>query len=301
MKAVLLKAYGGVDQLEYGDAPTPKPKTGEVLIRMHSASINPIDWKLRSGALKAMMPLQLPVILGRDVAGEVVDVGGEMDEVEAGDRVLALVNQAYAEFVIARPNEFAGIPQGLSVEDAGALPLVLLTGSQLVEEGVHPRSGETILVTGAVGSVGRSAVHVAKQHGARVLAGVRASQREQAESLGADGVFAIDSDEGIAQLPELDAIADSVGGATIARLLPRLRKGGRLGSVLGKPADADKYSIQVNALFAHPDARRLRELAQDVRDGKLSIPISARFPLAEAAKAQALAEKGASGKVLLTA
>jgi NADPH:quinone reductase-like Zn-dependent oxidoreductase len=299
MKTVLLNGYGGVDRLQYGDAPTPKPKSGEVLIRMRAASINPVDWKIRSGALREMMPVEFPAILGRDVAGEIVDVGDEMDEIEAGDRVLALVRSAYAEFVIAKSNEFAGIPRGLRTEDAAALPLVLLTGAQLIEDGVKPRQGETILVTGAVGSVGRTAVYVAKQHGARVIAGVRENQREQAQSLGADEIVAIDSEAGIAKIPEVDAIADTVDHDTIEKLLPRIRQGGRLGSVLGKPKGADARSIQVNAVFARPDARRLRELAEDVRDGKFSIPISARFPLAEVREAQTLAEKGASGKVLL--
>ncbi len=137
--------------------------------------------------------------------------------------VMGLVNRAYAEFLVAKPEDLTNIPEGLNTEDAAALPLVVLTGSQLIEDGVQPKPGQTVLVTGAVGSVGRTAVFVAKQHGMKVIAGVKASQRKEAETLGAAQVVALDDDQAIASLGQVDAIADTVGHDVIQKLMPHIR------------------------------------------------------------------------------
>jgi NADPH:quinone reductase-like Zn-dependent oxidoreductase len=301
MKAIVLSEYGGANQLVFGEYPTPEPGAGQIKVHVASASINPVDWKLRSGALKAMMPLELPAVLGRDAAGKVVKVGPGVTEFEVGDSVLGLVNGAYAEFVVAPTEAWAKLPVGLSEVDAGALPLVLLTGDQLASAtlGSAAAAGQTVLVTGALGGVGRVAAWVAKQRGAKVLAGVRGKQVAQAEELGLDGVVALDDDAALAQLSPVDRIADTVGGETIARLLSKLKTGGTIGSVVGAPAGAKERGFTVNAFMAHPDSARLAQLTEAVAAGKLRIPIARRFPLAEAATAQSLAEKGGVGKVLL--
>jgi NADPH:quinone reductase-like Zn-dependent oxidoreductase len=299
MKAVLLEAYGDVDQLRYRDVPTPTPGDGEVLVRVISTSINPVDYKIREGAMKDVMPLDLPAVLGNDVAGEVTAAGPGVDNFRVGDKVMGLVSHSYAEYLTARAADLCRIPNGLDPQEAGVLPLVLLTGSQLIENGVQPKSGEVVLVTGAAGSVGRTAVFVAKQHGARVIAGVRAKHKAEAQSLGADSVTAIDDDAEIAGLPELDAIADTVDGETIGKLIPRLKKSGRLASVLGKPAAAEKAGIDTRPVWTRPDAGRLSELAQDVRDGKLKIPIAKRFALSEIRDAHRAAQSGLGGKIAL--
>src|ERR1035437_2672349 len=183
MKAVLLHGYGDVSQLSYEDAPMPVPAAGEVLVKTIAVSINPIDWKLRRGDLKEMMPLEFPAILGRDLSGEVAALGEGVSSLKVGERVFGFVNRAYAEYVACKSEDLAKIPETLDAIDAAALPLVLLTGAQVIEVGIRPRAGEIILVTGAIGGVGRTAVHVAKQHGAHVIAGVRASQRAEAERL----------------------------------------------------------------------------------------------------------------------
>ncbi|MEP7050548.1 MAG: NADP-dependent oxidoreductase [Pseudomonadota bacterium] len=301
MKAIVLSEYGGPNQLVFREHPTPEPGAGQIKVRVASASINPVDWKLRSGALKAVMPLELPAVLGRDAAGKVVKVGPSVTQFEVGDSVLGLVNGAYAEFVVAPTDAWAKLPAGLEELGAGALPLVLLTGDQLAAAalGNAPAAGQTVLVTGAVGGVGRTAAWVAKQRGAKVLAGVRGTQIAQAEELGLDGVVALDDDAALQQLAPVDCIADTVGGQTIARLFSKLKTGGTIGSVVGEPAGAKEHGFTVNAFFAHPDSARLAELAEAVAAGKLRIPIGRRFPLAEAAAAQVLAEQGGIGKVLL--
>jgi NADPH:quinone reductase-like Zn-dependent oxidoreductase len=215
-------------------------------------------------------------------------------------RVMALANGTYAEYTVAKADVLAPIPDALSFEQAGALPLVTTTGTQLIERAVMPKAGQTVLVTGALGGVGRTAVHVARKHGARVWAGVRLKEKEEASKLNADGVVAIDSEEEIGHLHDLDAIADTVGGTTIQRLLKTIRKGGVLGSVLGQPERADKYDIRVEAFMALPDASRLHQLADDVARHEFSIPIARTMKLQEIQEAHLTFERGGlSGKIVL--
>jgi NADPH:quinone reductase-like Zn-dependent oxidoreductase len=300
MKAVLLYEYGPVENLRYEDTPDPKYGDNEVLVRVKATSINPIDYKLRSGAAKARMPLELPAILGRDLAGEVVATGRNVSGFPRGMRVMALTNRTYAELTVVAADLLTAIPDALSFERAAALPLVTITGSQLIERAVKPTAGQRILVTGALGGVGRTAVHVARQHGAHVLAGVRSTDKEAASMLHADDVVAIDNQEEIAKLHDLDGIADTIGGAAIERLLPAIRSGGVLGSVLGKPDAAAKYPIRVEAFMALPDASRLHQLADDVAGGKFDIPIARTMKLSEIQEAHRIAERGGlKGKIVL--
>jgi NADPH:quinone reductase-like Zn-dependent oxidoreductase len=289
MKAVLLRGYGDVDQLDYVDIPDPIPSDSEVLVRVAGTSINPSDWKLRGGLFKEFMRLEFPAILGSDASGEIIAAGAKVAPFKPGDKVLGFVRRAHAELLTARPEELALMPEGMNFDQAAIIPLVTLTGTQLMERGVQPKAGEVVLVTGAAGLVGRTAVYIAKVHGAIVIAGVRAKQREKAQALGADQVIALDDDKEVAALREVDAIADAVGGETLAKLLPKLKKSGRLASVVG-----------ASALQVRHDSKRLAELAEDVRDGDLVIPIGKRFKLSQIREAMTAAEKGDSGKVLLT-
>jgi NADPH:quinone reductase-like Zn-dependent oxidoreductase len=300
MRAIVLDHYGPPSVLTLTSVPDPKPAPGEIAVRMSGASINPIDFKQRSGVAKAWFPLTFPAILGRDASGTVVAVGAGVTGFEPGARVLGRVpGAAYAEIVVGPAGGWALAPTNLDLTDAGALPLVALTGAQLVEEAVDARVGQTILVTGATGSVGRVAVFVAKARGATVYAGVRRHQKAEAEKLGVAGVVALDDDADIEKLPALDGIADTVDGPTIQKLLPKVKVGGTIGSVLGEPAGAKARGLTVKGILAHDDAKRLGELAQAVAEGQLIIPIARRFPLVEAAAAHELAEKSAGGKVLL--
>jgi len=303
MKAVVLYEYGDVNKLQVeNDQQEPPFGPGEVRVRVRATSINPVDWKIRSGAARSRMPVEFPAILGRDLAGEVVEAGRDVTGFPKGMRVMALANGTYAEFTTVKADVLAPIPDKLTFEQAAALPLVLTTGAQLIERAVKVQPGWTILVTGAVGGVGRTAVHVARKHGARVIAGVKSSQREEAQKLGADRVVALDVDSDVAFLRDLDAIADTVGGSTIASLLHAIKPGGVLGSVLGQPKEAAGRDIRVEAIMAQPDASRLYELADDVARGEFTIPIAKTFRLDEARKAQDLAERHhPAGKVLLVA
>ena len=300
MKAIVLTEYGDADRLQLRDVPDPKPGPDQIAVRVAAASINPIDWKLRSGAFRNTMPLELPAILGRDVAGTVVARGSGAPPFDVGARVLGLAWRAYAEIVVAGPDAWAEVPAGMNLVDAAALPLAVLTGAQLVEEAVNVREGEALLVTGATGSVGRAAVFAARGRGARVYAGVRARHKSEAARLDVQGVVAIDDEVEIASLPPVDAIADTVGGETTRRLLDRVKSGGRIGSVVGPPPGSEGRQLVIRPIFTHPDPRRLGALARAVAEGKLVIPIARKFPLREAAAAQTFAATGADGKVVLT-
>jgi NADPH:quinone reductase-like Zn-dependent oxidoreductase len=301
MKAIVLSAYGDIEQLELRDVPEPTPGANEIKVRMAGASVNPVDWKLRSGELRAFMPLTFPAILGRDVSGTVVAVGPGVKAFKLGQRVMGLVQAGYAEFVVAPADAFAEVPADMDLVDAAALPLVLLTGAQLVEEAMNPAEGDVVLVTGAEGSVGRTAVFAAKARGAKVWAGVRTTQKEAAMKLGVAGVVAIDDDSDIAKLPRLDAIADTVGGEVVQKLFGKLKSGGTIASVVGEPAGAKERGFAVRGMMAHVDAKRLATLAEAVATGTLVIPIAKRFPLSKAREAQRLAEHHAGGKVIMTA
>jgi NADPH:quinone reductase-like Zn-dependent oxidoreductase len=269
-------------------------------VKLSATSINPIDYKIRRGDMKDIMPLELPTILGYDLAGQVVAFGEGVTGITIDTLVMGVTDHTYAEYVTCKVEILALMPLGLDPVEAGVLPLVLQTGAQLIEQGVTPRSGERLLITGALGSVGRTAVHVAKQHGAYVIAGVRASQRSEAEKLGVDQVVAVDDEKQIRGLKELDAVADTVGRDVIDRLIPRIKKNGTLATVIGKPKSADGRDLQVHEVWSQPDPRRLEQLAGEVAKGELTIPISARMKLAEIRQAHELAEKGGAGKVLLT-
>lgn len=300
MKAIVLHEYGGPEQLRYEEIERPEYGDREVLVKVKATSVNPVDYKIRSGAAKARMPVDFPAILGRDLAGEVVESGREVAGFSKGMRVMALANGTYAEYTVAKADVLAPIPESLAFEKAAALPLVLTTGAQLIERAVKPHAGQTVLVTGALGSVARVAIHVARKHNARVLAGVRASEKDKAGQLPVDEVVAIDSEEEIGHLHDLDAIADTVGGTTIQRLMKSIRKGGVLGSVLGVPEGAQKYDIHVEAMMAVPDASRLYTLAEEFARGEFSIPIARTMKLQDAAEAQRLVENGGvGGKIIL--
>ena len=304
MKAVVLHEYGGPEKLRLEDnVPEPQISGSTVLIAAAATSVNPIDWKLRSGARRKDSPLSFPAILGRDVSGVVRAVGANVKHFKAGDRVLALTWKTYAELVAVDDSDVTHLPDGVDLTDAAALPLISLTGDQLVRLAANVKKGQVVLITGALGSVGRAAVHTAKKMGAQVIAGVRAKELNDARSLGASDVLAIDDANAIEKFPLMDAMADTVGGETAAKLIAKVKQGGSVGyaSALPESAAAQNPTVKITRVLTRPDPSKLREFADDVRDGKFVLPIGRRMPLRDAAEAQALAEKGGVGKILLLA
>jgi len=302
MKAVVLHEYGPPSKLVYEDFDDPVPASGEVLVRVHAVSLNPIDWKMRSGAAKERFPITFPAILGRDVAGIVAKLGDGVKGFKVGDRVFALSHSTYAEFCVVKASDLALIPEGLEMTTAGAVPLVSVTGDQLIRRGAKVQAGQTIILTGALGSVGRCALFAALEIGAKVIAGVRKQQIDEAKSLGATAAFDTGDDKAIASVGIVDAVADTINHDVAAKLIGKVKPGGNFGSVLGPPSNAALHpTVQVNAIGAMPDPKTFVHYGEAIRDGKLKLPIDSLMPLSEAAAAQALAEKGGGGKIILTA
>jgi len=302
MKAVVLHEYGPPSNLKYEDVPDPKPGPDEVLVRVHAASLNPIDWKIRSGAAKARFPIEFPYILGRDLAGIVVSAGADVLGFKEGDPVFALAWHTYAELCVAKASELAKIPEGLELTTAAAVPLVSVTGDQLIRDGAKAQAGQTILLTGALGSVGRIALFAALDIGAKVIAGVRKKQIDEALTLGAIAAIDLTEDDAIATLGLVDAVADTIGGETATKLIGKVKPGGNYGSVVGPPSNAALHpTVQVNAVMAHPDIKTYTLYGEAIVAGKLLLPIDRMMPLSEAAEAQAAGEKGGVGKIILMA
>ena len=301
MKAVVVHQYGGPEVLKFEEYPDPVPSAGEVLVRVAATSVNPIDYKRRAGLTKDFYPLKFPGLIGVDIAGTVVKIGPGAEGFSVGDQVFAIADNTYAELCVVKSATLAKVPNGLDLIQAAALPLVTTTGNQLLSA-TGIKAGKTVLVVGAAGNVGRSAVFTAKSRGATVIAGVLKRQFGDAKTVGADQVVATDDDGAIANLPPLDAVADTVGGRTAEKLIAKLKPGGVYASVVGAPQNAAEYpSVKVEAVFSKFDRKTLEFMAEAVRDGKLVIPISQKLPLSKAAEAQATAEKGAAGKILLVA
>jgi NADPH:quinone reductase-like Zn-dependent oxidoreductase len=302
MKAVVLHEYGGPEKLKFEDnVPEPQISGDTVLIAAAATSVNPIDWKVRSGIRQKDFPLSFPAILGRDVSGIVRAVGTNVKHFKPGDRVLALSNATYAELVAVDDSDVTHLPDGVDLRDAAALPLIALTGDQLVRLAAQVKKGQTVLITGALGSVGRAAVHSAKKLGAQVIAGVRKKQLETAGSLGTAGVVAIDDDNAIAKLPLVDVVADTVGGGVAAKLIARVKPGGTFGyaSVLSEGTQAVNPTVKITRVYAKPDPSKVREFADDVRVGNFILPIGRRLPLRDAAEAHVLGQAGGVGKIIL--
>ena len=235
------------------------------------------------------------------MAGTVVKIGPQVEGFSPGDQVFAMADDTYAELCVVKAAILAKVPPGLDLIRAAALPLATTTGNQLLSA-TGIKAGQTVMVVGAVGNVGRSAVFTAKERGATAIAGVMKRQIDEAKKAGADEVVATDDDSAVANLPPLDAVADAVGGRTAEKLIAKVKAGGAFASVVGVPQNAAKYpSVKAEFVFSKFDRKTLEFMAEAVRDGKLVIPISRRLPLSEAAEAQAAAEKGGIGKILLLA
>ena len=237
MKAIVVHEYGGPEVLKYEDYPDPVPGTGEVLVRVAAASVNPIDYKRRAGLTKDFYPMTFPGLIGVDMSGTVAKLGPGVGGFSVGDQVFAMADNTYAELCVVKAEVLAKVPQGLDLIEAAALPLVTVTGNQLMLA-TEIKAGQTVLVVGAIGNVGRSAVFTAKQRGATVIAGVLKKQFDEAKTVGADQLVATDDDTALVSLPRLDAVADSVGGKTAEKLIGKVKPGGVYASVVEAPQSA---------------------------------------------------------------
>jgi NADPH:quinone reductase-like Zn-dependent oxidoreductase len=303
MKAIVLHEFGAPSHLKYEEHADPKPGAGEVLIAVMAVSVNPIDWKVRSGAVQKRMPVELPWIPGRDVAGIVREVGEGVTQFAAGDHVMALTNATYAQLCVVKASDLAHIPDAMDMTTAAAIPLVAITGDMLVRDAAKVQPGQTILLSGAVGSVGRMAAFAAFEIGAKTIAGVRKSQLAEARALpGVIDAVDLEDDAAMERLGLVDAVANTLMGAITEKLLAKIKQGGTFGSVADTPPNAHLHpSITVTRIMAQPNAATIRHYAEAVLAKKIDLPIERILQLKDAAEAQHLGEKGGlGGKIVLT-
>jgi NADPH:quinone reductase-like Zn-dependent oxidoreductase len=300
MKASVVSAYGGPEVMKYQDMPDPELGVGDVLVKVAGIGINPEDMLERNGDLRDRWPMHFPAIIGLDVSGTVVATSDGVTDLKVGDRVCAWSYHTYAELVADKATLFAKVPETMDLIDAAAIPLVGVTGSQLISVASGLQSGQTVLVAGAAGAVGRCAVYMAKVSGAHVIAGVQRFQLDQADSISADETIALDDTGAFAALPQVDIVANALRGKTATDLLAKVKDGGTFASVTGAPDGAKDYpKVRVVSFRSKQDRAGIAFIADAVNSGKITIPIGRRDELKNAGAAQATFTKGGIGKVLL--
>src|SRR6476659_9355549 len=243
MKAIRIHSYGGLEVLKYEDAPRPQPQAGEVLVRVHAAGVNPIDWKVRQGHMKDFWPHKFPLILGWDVSGTVEEVGPRVSRFKIGDEVYSIPdptrNGAYADYVVVRESELALKPNSLHHIRAAAVPLAALTAWQSLFDTAQLQPGQRVLIHAGSGGVGHVAVQLAKWKGAYVFATASTKNQELLRELGVDEPIDYTKQKFEDVARDVDLVLDLIGGETQERSWSVLKKGGVLLSVV-EPPSADK-------------------------------------------------------------
>lgn len=305
MKAIQMNSYGGADVLSYDDVPTPEPQADEVLVRVHAAAVNPVDWKIREGYFKGMMPHQLPLILGSEFSGVVAGVGANVSACKAGDEVYGYCSLArcgaYAEFVAVKETEIAVKPSSIDFMNAAAIPVGALTAWQaFAMAGLS--AGQTVLIHAAAGGVGSLAVQIAKARGAHVIGTASARNAEFVKSLGADEVIDYTTTKFEDVVNGADMVFDLIGGETQARSFGVLKAGGWLVSAVGPPSpeESEKHGVKSAMVMVQPNAPELKEVTALVEAGKLKTFVETVLPLSEARQAHELSQSGRTrGKIVL--
>jgi NADPH:quinone reductase-like Zn-dependent oxidoreductase len=307
MKALRIHEYGGPEVLRLDDIPRPSPAVGEVLIHVRAMGVNPVDWKLRSGAARRHLELAMPAILGGDIAGEVEQTGSGVEGFKAGDAVYAMLGLtgAYAQYVSVKASSVAPKPKTMSIVEAASVPLAALTAWQGLFEHGKLHHGQTVLVHAAAGGVGIFAVQFARASGARVIGTTSAKNADFVKSLGADQTIDYKSVAFEKQVSGVDLVIDLLGGEIAERSIAVLKPGGVLIQISpGSPAAAEKAKaagVTAMPVRVHPDGGQLREIASLIDAHKVKTSIAATFPLAETGRAHELSKEGHTrGKIVLT-
>ena len=306
MKAVQINSFGNRSVLELNDdVPVLMPTSNEVLIKVKSTSVNPVDWKIREGYLQPMLNHALPLTLGWDVAGEVTEVGDDVTHLKVGDAVYSrpdiAKNGSYAEFIIVNADDVAIKPKSLSWQETAGIPLAGLTAWQSLFEIAKLQAGERVLIHAGSGAVGQFAIQLAKLHGAYVYTTTSSKNTALVLGLGADE--AIDyRNEDFSELADLDVVFDTVGGETQAKSWKTLKKGGRLVSITEMPDEviANKHGVAGLFCMVMPNREQLEKLAEFADAGQLKVSIDSEFGLDQVAEAHERSETGrAQGKIII--
>ncbi len=306
MKAVQVHEYGPKDVLRYGEVADPIVNDDDVLIRVIGTAVNPIDWKIRSGSMRNMLPLALPFIPGWDVSGVVDAVGPAVTRFAVGDDVYArpdiVRSGTYAELVAVRELEVARKPSSISHIEAGVLPLAGITAWEAIVSVGQVTEGQRVLIHAAAGGVGSLAVQIAKSRGAHVIGTASAPNRELVESIGADEFIDYTARPFQESAKDIDLVFDTIGGSTQDASWSTLSPNGLLVSVTSPPDDAvaRHHGVRSAFLFIGPNATALGELAILIERGALRPIVGAEFALADIQQAHELSESGrARGKIAI--
>lgn len=309
MKAVQINKYGDSSVMEVtGSAQTPELKTGQVLVEVNAASLNPVDKAVREGYMQKMLPLSFPFTLGGDFAGKVSEVGEGVTEFKLGDEIYGQAiplnggSGSMAEFVAANSANTALKPKSVNFEEAGALPLVGASALQALEENIKLQKDQKILIHGGAGGIGHIAIQLAKSMGAYVATTVQTKDAEFVKSLGADEVIDYKTQDFTDTLKDFDAVFDTAGGENSDKSFQVLKKGGIIVSMVGQPNQelAQKYEVTAIGMGTQTDTVHLNRLTELVDSGKIKVHVDKVFPLEKVQEAFKYQEEThPQGKVVL--
>jgi 2-desacetyl-2-hydroxyethyl bacteriochlorophyllide A dehydrogenase len=287
MKAIIIEQYGTADELKEREVPMPEVKDNQVLVEMHATSINPIDWKLRAGYLKDMLPFEFPIILGWDAAGVIAEVGDKVTSFKKGDRVFArpdtTAHGTYAEYVAVDENLLAKMPENASFEEAASIPLAGLTAWQCLVDFSEIKSGDKVLIHAGAGGVGSLAIQIAKRFGAHVASTASGKNEEFLKSLGVDHFINYREEDFELALDDYDIVVDTMGGEIQKKSMNVLKKGGKLVSIVSPPDEnlAKEKDIKAGFLWLEPNGKQLSQLGEMIEQGKLKPLVGHTFPFTE--------------------
>src|SRR5215831_8733100 len=303
MQAARIHSFGSPDVLTLDDVPTPEPKRDEILVKVRAASVNPIDYKIRSGQYPGVKQDKLPVTLGRDVSGVVARCGDEVMTCKAGDEVYAMLDGGhggYAEYVLVRERDLVRKPERLDHAQAAAVPLAAITAWQGLFDHGGLEAGQHVLIHGGAGGVGHFAIQFAKEKGAIVSTTVASEDVDFAHELGADRAIDYKHERFEDRVGQVDLVLDLVAGDTQERSWSVLRSGGAIVSTLSPPSKerAAARGARAESYVAKPNAVELGRIGQLIDEGRVKPHIDAVYPLGEVTEALRRLEDGhVRGKV----
>jgi NADPH:quinone reductase-like Zn-dependent oxidoreductase len=301
-----MSSYGGPDVLTEEKVRTPDPSIREVLIEVHAAGVNPIDWKVREGYAKSWLKHKLPLIPGWDVSGVIAERGKKAEGFREGDEVYGKLDTArdgaYAEYVVSAVEDIAHKPLSIDHVHAAAVPIAALTAWQSLFNLGGLSKGQTVLIHAAAGGVGHFAVQFAKWKGARVIGTASGRNEEFVRQLGADIFIDYTAGRFEEKVSGVDCVLDTIGGDVLSRSLQVLKKGGIVVSTLDEPSAEElaRYSVRAAQVMARGDAVQLRQIAELIDSGDVMPMVEAVLPLAHARRAHEMSQTGhVRGKIVL--
>lgn len=306
MRAVRIHQYGGIDTLQLDQVEMPVIKADDILIKVKSSSINPVDWKIREGYLQSFIPYELPLTLGWDVAGIVTAVGDDVTDFEVGDEVFSRPdiarNGTYADYIAVKASEVALKSKKLDFAQASALPLAGITAWQCLVDVGHLQAGQRVLIHAGAGGVGHLAIQIAKAKGAIVIATASANNQALLIELGADQAIDYNKAPLAEQIEAVDLVLDTMGDEVQNDSWALLKKGGMLVSVVTPPSEeiAKQYDVKSAFVFIEPSRRILESLNALVESDQLMPLIEHRFSLQEIVDAHVQSQSGRTrGKIVI--